>query len=131
MPEGSLANATSSASKKSITQVANSVNIKFSIFENQPSADSKFPLQRAKKGTNGKYQVGSGRIVTVTHDTPFVEDIVPQTDGKVNRKNSPSKKTSDTAYLSAVERGDMKTAQSDGYKKGATRAVQCSMIIYR
>ena len=25
-----------------------------------------------KKKTNGKYQVGSGRIVTVTHDTPFV-----------------------------------------------------------
>ena len=22
---------------------------------------------------NGKYQVGSGRIVTVTHDTPFIE----------------------------------------------------------
>ena len=25
---------------------------------------------------NGKYQVGSGRIVTVTHDTPFISDIV-------------------------------------------------------
>ncbi len=27
-----------------------------------------------KKKMNGKYQVGSGRIVTFTHDTPFIED---------------------------------------------------------
>ena len=25
---------------------------------------------------NGKYQVGSGRIVAVTHDTPFIKNIV-------------------------------------------------------
>ena len=31
-----------------------------------------------KTKMNGKYQVGSGRIVTVTHDTPFIEDIIPQ-----------------------------------------------------
>ena len=31
-----------------------------------------------KKQMNGKYQVGSGRIVTVTHDTPFIEYIVTQ-----------------------------------------------------
>ncbi len=64
-----------------------------------------------KKKTNGKYQVGSGRIVTVAHDTPFVEDIVPQPDEKVKRKFSISENSSDTAYLSAVERGDMETAQ--------------------
>ena len=27
---------------------------------------------------NGKYQVGSGRIVAVTHDTPFIRNIVPK-----------------------------------------------------
>ena len=31
-----------------------------------------------KNKMNGKYQVGSGRIVTVTHDTPFIEDIIQQ-----------------------------------------------------
>ena len=41
-----------------------------------------------KKKTNGTYQVGSGRVVTVTHDTPFVEDIVAQSDDSVNRKFS-------------------------------------------
>ena len=47
-----------------------------------------------KKKTNGKYQVGSGRIVTVTHDTPFVEDIVPQPDDSVNSKLSISEEIS-------------------------------------
>ena len=49
--------------------------------------------------------------MTVTHDTPFVEDIVPQPDDSVNSKFSLSEKYSDEAYLSAVERGDMETAQ--------------------
>ena len=44
-----------------------------------------------KKKTNGTYQVGSGRVVTVTHDTPFVEDIVPQPEApvKASMENSP------------------------------------------
>ena len=28
--------------------------------------------------TNGEYQVGSGRIVAVTHDNPFVNDSISQ-----------------------------------------------------
>lgn len=32
----------------------------------------------SKKEMNGRYQVGSGRIVTVTHDTPFIEDIITE-----------------------------------------------------
>ena len=36
--------------------------------------------------------------------------IITQPDKSVNRKNSLSEKTSDIAYLSAVERGDMETA---------------------
>ena len=39
---------------------------------------------------NGKYQVGSGRIVTVTHDTPFIEDIISQ--------DSESVKSEDVLY---------------------------------
>ena len=49
-----------------------------------------------KKKTNGTYQVGSGRVVTVTHDTPFVEDIVPQPSKKVNRKFSISEEIPST-----------------------------------
>ena len=41
-----------------------------------------------KKEMNGRYQVGSGRIVTVTHDTPFIEDIIPQPDDSVKREFS-------------------------------------------
>lgn len=33
---------------------------------------------------NGRYQVGSGRIVTFTHDTPFIENIVSHSEQDVN-----------------------------------------------
>lgn len=56
-----------------------------------------------KKKTNGKYQVGSGRIVTVTHDTPFVEDIVAQSDDSVNRKFSISEENSSDIRYSIDE----------------------------
>ena len=51
-----------------------------------------------KTKMNGKYQVGSGRIVTVTHDTPFIEDIVPQKNDSVNPsdENIYSDRSSDT-----------------------------------
>ncbi len=45
-----------------------------------------------KKKMNGKYQVGSGRIVTFTHDTPFINDTIPQPNKKVNTKMSLSEK---------------------------------------
>ena len=41
-----------------------------------------------KKTMNGIYQVGSGRIVTVTHDAPFVDDSISQTAPNVNGKFS-------------------------------------------
>lgn len=50
----------------------------------------------ARKGTNGEL---------------FLDDSIPQPEESVNSKYSLSEKTSDTAYLSAVERGDMETAQ--------------------
>ena len=46
---------------------------------------------------NGKYQVGSGRIVTVTHDTPFITNSIPQTE----EKSTPSgEKSSDKIHHS-------------------------------
>lgn len=42
----------------------------------------------SKKEMNGKYQVGSGRIVTITHDTPFIEDIIAEKRPAVNSKLS-------------------------------------------
>jgi hypothetical protein len=41
-----------------------------------------------KKEMNGKYQVGSGRVVAVSHDTPFIEGIIPQGHDPVKRENS-------------------------------------------
>ena len=45
-----------------------------------------------KNKMNGKYQVGSGRIVAVTHDTPFVDISVSQTTEKINPQNENSSK---------------------------------------
>ena len=36
---------------------------------------------------NGKYQVGSGRVVAFTHDTPFINNIISQTSKSVNNKS--------------------------------------------
>ena len=82
-----------------------------------------------KKEMNGKYQVGSGRIVTVTHDTPFIEDIVPQENAKSQEKSVKKqlKKALDKDYLDAVNRGDVATqerlvseaAKSRGYTERA------------
>lgn len=79
-----------------------------SDFEQQITDDSVLFLGEDKKEMNGKYQVGSGRVVTVSHDTPFIEDIIPQEPDSVK---SQLKKTSDKDYLDAVNRGDMETAQ--------------------
>lgn len=39
-----------------------------------------------KEKMNGRYQVGSGRIVTFTHDTPFIENSLAQNDPTVKRQ---------------------------------------------
>ena len=46
-----------------------------------------------KQKMNGKYQVGSGRIVAIAHDTPFIDDSVSQITTKSNTidKNIPRK----------------------------------------
>ena len=33
---------------------------------------------------NGKYQVGSGRIVAIAHDTPFITNSILDSDEKIN-----------------------------------------------
>jgi len=40
-----------------------------------------------KKAMNGKYQVGSGRIVTFTHDTPFIDNSISNFLRIVNRRS--------------------------------------------
>ncbi len=37
------------------------------------------------KKMNGRYQVGSGRIVTITHNTPFINNILSQQDEDINK----------------------------------------------
>lgn len=39
-----------------------------------------------KKKMNGRYQVGSGRVVTFTHDTPFIDDSLSHPDGEINNE---------------------------------------------
>ena len=45
---------------------------------------SKNEIVYDKKTMNGRYQVGSGRIVTVTHDTPFINDSITDPNENVN-----------------------------------------------
>ena len=40
----------------------------------------------AMQKMNGSYQVGSGRVVTVTHDNPFIDDIVTQSAPKIKEQ---------------------------------------------
>ena len=66
---------------------------------------------------NGKYQVGSGRVVTVAHDSPFINDSISQPNANSNTSgnNSSDRRSSraqlDNDYMKAVESGDMRTAQ--------------------
>lgn len=39
---------------------------------------------------NGKYQVGSGRVVTVAHDSPFINDSISQPNAKSNTSGNNS-----------------------------------------
>lgn len=46
-----------------------------------------------KKKMNGKYQVGSGRIVTFTHDTPFINNSISETAEKNTAENVNNQRT--------------------------------------
>ncbi len=59
-----------------------------------------------KNKMNGKYQVGSGRVVTVTHDTPFIDDIVTQSETENNGKNvnNGNVQYSDKDYVAYIDK---------------------------
>lgn len=77
-----------------------------------------------KQKMNGKYQVGSGRIVAVAHDTPFIDDSVPQPTAKINppdenssKRNALPETDSDGKALSTEQReyfADSKVVDGDG-----------------
>ena len=56
---------------------------------------------------NGKYQVGSGRVVTFTHDIPFIDISISDSGKSVNPQISPPDKGSMSAdrstYMTARE----------------------------
>jgi len=59
-----------------------------------------------KKKMNGRCQVGSGRVVTFTHDTPFINNSISQNDSKYNpsdkKSSEKSTKTADTGRRSSL-----------------------------
>jgi hypothetical protein len=65
---------------------------------------------------NGKYQVGSGRIVAITHDTPFIKDIVTQIIQFVNSKNRITKKASMRITTRGLQLPKVVQSVIDAYK---------------
>ena len=73
---------------------------------------------------NGKYQVGSGRIVTFTHDKPFINTSIPDiaekintSDGKRSEKNSEGRSSlSATEQREEPARAFEELAVTDGEK---------------
>ena len=48
---------------------------------------------------NGRYQVGSGRIVTFTHDTPFIDNRVPHSERIINNENVKKSRSLDSLVI--------------------------------
>ena len=63
------------------------------------------------KQENPKLETAYGETLATASKEEFSKDSIPQPKNHVNRKYSLSEKHSDDAYLSAVERGDIETAQ--------------------
>ena len=51
-------------------------DIRLDVFFSTLCCEMVTPFMCTQKKMNGRYQVGSGRIVAVTHDTPFIKNIV-------------------------------------------------------
>ena len=66
-----------------------------------------------KKKMNGKYQVGSGRIVTITHDNPFIykDDTTSESNSQEEAENN-STTESDNKRFSRSKR-DMVVSEDD------------------
>lgn len=79
-----------------------------------------------KKKMNGNYQVGSGRIVAFTHDSPFIDENVPQDTKDVNGKNSfrgPQNEASVEEYLEKYgsSTASNETGSDKAYSKSEAR----------
>lgn len=62
------------------------------VTQYQPDSLSKYLEKNEvvydKQKMNGRYQVGSGRIVTFTHDTPFINNSIPNSPESVKENDS-------------------------------------------
>ena len=80
----------------SISQIIEFVNIVVTLYEPDNLktylANNEIVYDKAKM--NGKYQVGSGHIVTVTHDNPFIDNSIPNPAEKINPSDKNSSKIS-------------------------------------
>ncbi|MBQ8000123.1 MAG: hypothetical protein IJ298_02760 [Ruminococcus sp.] len=56
-----------------------------------------------KKKMNGKYQVGSGRIVAITHDIPFINNTISQPEKSVKKNSYADMVDLSADYDNAVE----------------------------
>ena len=76
----------SSTAKGIISQINTFVNSKNILRYLPDDILTKNKIVYDKKKMNGKYQVGSGRIVTITHDNPFILKMIPHLKVIVKRK---------------------------------------------
>lgn len=82
-----------------------------------------------KKKMNGKYQVGSGRIVTITHDNPFIykDDTTSESNSQEENENDSSTE-SDNKRRSRSKR-DMVVSEDDGYGEYDKEITVAKLII--
>ncbi len=57
-----------------------------------------------KQKMNGKYQVGSGRIVTLTHDNPFIDDSILEKNEKSQANSSDKRKSTESIKSEIIRR---------------------------
>ncbi len=73
-------------------------------------------IKSYKTKMNGRYQVGSGRIVTITHDSPFIEDnnISDSTESQDDKKSSRDSEDNTLSEQQAEYFKDSKVRDADG-----------------
>ncbi len=80
------------------------------LLSNESNIEMDLDIETNKE--NPSSEAVYGEPLATTSEKEFSKDSIPQGDQSVNRKFSTSEEnSSDTAYLAAVERGDMVTAQ--------------------
>ena len=80
----------SSTAKGIISQINTFVNSKNILRYLPDDILTKNKIVYDKKKMNGKYQVGSGRIVTITHDNPFIykDDTTSESNSQEEYENN-------------------------------------------